>query len=272
MKSVIIQPTSGWSRINFRQLLGYREVLWMLLRRNLKARYAQTYLGVGWILFQPLFTVLLFSLIFGRWMQMSSEGAPYFLFAFTGLIGWIFISGAIQKASANMLMDSRLITKVYFPRLLMPIASLLEALIEMVFLVVVLFILLLFNPSLISWKIALFPLWIAPLGLLSLGMGSLFASLSVYYRDAVALLPFFLQTWMYCSPIVYSTAAVPEKWISLYRLNPMAGILDAMRWSFLNGTHFPTMSFITAVCTSLFIGIAGILIFCKLERNFADVL
>ncbi len=203
---------------------------------------------------------------------MSSDGIPYFLFAFTGLICWIFISNCIQRASTIMLMDSRLITKIYFPRLLMPIASLLETLIEVFFLVAILSILLLFNPTLISWKIALFPLWIIPLSLLGLGMGSLFASLGVYYRDAVALLPFFLQTWMYCSPIVYSTSAVPEKWISLYRFNPMAGILDAMRWSFLNAPNFPTISFITACCTSLFISIAGVHIFCRLERNFADVL
>ncbi|MBS0650111.1 MAG: ABC transporter permease [Verrucomicrobia bacterium] len=272
MKPIIVQATSGWSRINIRQLYSYREVLFMLLRRNLKARYAQTYLGVGWILFQPLFTVLLFSVIFGRWMQMSSDGVPYFLFAFTGLICWIFISSCIQRASGIMLMDSRLITKIYFPRLLMPLASLLETLIETFFLVAVLSLLLLFNPTLISWKMTLFPLWIVPLCLLGLGMGSLFSSLGVYYRDAVALLPFFLQTWMYCSPIVYSTSAVPEKWISLYRLNPMAGILDAMRWSFLNGSNFPTTSFLTACCVALFIGFAGVYIFCRLERNFADVL
>ncbi len=272
MKTIVVQATSGWSRIDFRQLFSYRQVLYMLLRRNLKARYAQTYLGAGWILFQPLFTVLLFSVIFGRWMQMSSDGVPYFLFAFTGLICWIFISSCIQRASAIMLIDSRLITKIYFPRLLMPLASLLETLIEVIFLIAILSILLLFNPALISWKTALFPLWIVPLGLLGLGMGALFASLGVYYRDAVALLPFFLQTWMYCSPIVYSTSAVPEKWISLYRLNPMAGILDAMRWSFLNTPNFPMTSFITACCMSLFVGVAGVHIFCRLERNFADVL
>jgi lipopolysaccharide transport system permease protein len=272
MKTIVVEPTTGWAKIPLRLLVSYREVLFMLLRRNLKARYAQTALGVGWIVFQPLFTVLLFSVIFGRWMHMSSDGIPYFLFAFTGLICWIFVSSSIQRASGIMLMDSRLITKIYFPRLLMPIASLLETLIETLFLIALLSLVMLFYPALISWKVALFPVWLIPLSMLGLGMGSLFASLGVYYRDAVALLPFFLQTWMYCSPIVYSTSAVPEKWISLYRLNPMAGILDAMRWSFFNLSEFPAISFATACCVCLMIGLIGVHIFCRLERNFADVL
>jgi len=272
MKPIIIQPTSGWKFVNFSQLRAFREVLWMLLRRNLKSRYAQTAVGIGWIVFQPLFTVFLFSLIFGRWMRLSSDGIPYLLFAFTGLSSWIFLSSSIQRASFSLHADSKLITKVYFPRLLLPIASLIETLLELAILSGILILTIAAYQYPFTWKIFLFPLWVIPLMLLSLGISSLFSSLGIYYRDFMALLPFFTQTWMYCSPIVYSSSAVPEKWLWLYRLNPMVGIIDAMRWSFLGVLPFPFQSITTSCAICFIIAIGGILVFSCLERNFADVL
>jgi lipopolysaccharide transport system permease protein len=271
MKTIVIEKTSGWKRISFPLLYSFREVLWMLLERNLKSRYAQTAVGVTWIVFQPLLTVFLFSLIFGKWIQLSSDGTPYFLFAFSGLCPWIFLSTSIQRASLSLLSDSRLISKVYFPRLLLPIASLIETFLELLVLssILVLTILLFHYP--LTWKLFLFPLWTAPLILLSLGIGALFSSLGLYYRDFMVLLPFFTQTWMYCSPILYSSSMIPEKWLWLYSLNPVVGIIDAMRWSFLGLPHFPLKTFCMGSVVSFIVAAGGAAVFSRLERNFADV-
>ncbi len=272
MKPIIIQPTSGWKKINWKSLIAYREVLKMLIIRDLKIKYAQTWLGIGWIVFQPIFTVGLFSLIFGRWMKMGSDGIPYPLFIFCGLVAWVFISQSIQRASTSTQADSRLITKVYFPRLLMPMASVCVSMIDFSILLTILLALLKIYAVPLTWQFFLFPLFVLPLFVLALGVGSLFASVGVYYRDAAAILPFFLQTWMYTSPIIFSSSIVPEKWLWLYRFNPLAGILDAFRWSLLGLPTFPMESLVAASIISCVVGIFGILVFSRLERRFADVL
>lgn len=253
-------------------LLAYRQVLWMLVQRAVKTRYAQTWLGIGWVVFQPLLTVMLFSLIFGKWIQLPADGVPYTLFAFSGLVAWVYLSSSIQKASSIMQSDSRLITKIYFPRILLPLSSLIETLIDFGVLICSLLILMGLYGVAPSWKMVFFPFLTLPLFFLSFGVASTFSSLGIYYRDFMALLPFFLQTWMYCSPIVYSVSIVPQKWLWLYRLNPMVGILETFRWCFLKIGPFPWMDFMYSLMAALVIAILGSFVFHRLEKEFADIL
>jgi len=271
-KPVIIEPRSGWKSLRWRQYFAYREVLRMLIFRDLKARYAQTWLGAGWVVCQPLFTVGIFAQIFGRWAHLDSEGVPYFLFVFTGLAAWTFASQAMQRASQSLAVDVRLITKVYFPRLLIPLASVVGTLLDLGILSIVLCILVKIYGVAFTWQIFVFPICLLPLCFLALGIGSMMSAFGVYYRDVMALMPVFLQTWMYGSPIVYSASIVPAKWLWLYQFNPMVGIVDTMRWAFLGLPSFPLHSLSISFAFSLIIFYIGVVTFTHLERHFADVI
>lgn len=269
-KTVVIEAGPRW--ISWRQVVAYREVLRMLIFRDLKARYAQTWLGAGWVVFQPLFTVGIFATIFGRWVHLETEGIPYFLFAFSGLVAWTFVSQAIQRASQSLAVDVRLVTKVYFPRLLIPLASVIGALIDFGILSAVLCVLIKINGIPFTWHILAFPIVLLPLCFFALGIGSLMAALGIYYRDVAALMPLLLQTWMYGSPIVYSVSIVPAKWLWLYQLNPMVGVLDTIRWTFLGLQFFPFHSLSITYAVSIIILFVGIFVFTHLERKFADII
>ncbi len=269
-KPVIIKAGPRW--ITWQQLVAYREVFRMLIFRDLKARYAQTWLGAGWVVFQPLLTVGIFATVFGRWIHLETEGVPYTLFAFSGLAAWTFVSQAIQRASQSLTLDVRFITKVYFPRLLIPTSCIIATLTDFGILTVVLTILVKLFGFPLTWHLLAFPLCLVPLCFFALGIGSLMAAMGAYYRDFTALIPLFLQTWMYGSPIVYSASIVPEKWLWLYQWNPMVGALDIIRWTFLGLPTFPLHSLLITYLVSALILVLGIVVFTRLERRFADVI
>lgn len=267
---IIIKPGPRW--ITWRQIVGYREVLRMLIFRDLKARYAQTWLGAGWVVFQPLFTVGIFAVVFGRWVHLETEGIPYFLFAFSGLTAWTFVSQAIQRASQSLTLDVRLVTKVYFPRLLIPVSCVSSTLTDFGILSVVLCLLVKLFGFPLTWQVLTFPVCLVPLYFFALGIGALMAAIGAYYRDFTALMPLFLQTWMYGSPIVYSASIVPTKWLWLYQWNPLVGALDVVRWTFLGLPTFPLHSLLVTYLASFLIFLLGIAVFTRLERRFADVI
>jgi len=269
-KPLVVEAGPRW--MTWKQLTAYREVLRMLIFRDLKARYAQTWLGAGWVVFQPLFTVGIFATIFGRWVHLETNGIPYFLFAFSGLAAWTFVSQAIQRSSQSLTLDVRLITKIYFPRLLIPLSSVAGALIDFGILTAVLCILIKINGIPFTWHVLAFPICLFPLCFFALGIGSFMAAVGVYYRDVTALMPLFLQTWMYGSPIVYSASIVPAKWLWLYQCNPMVGVLDAIRWTFLGLPVFPLYSLLITYAISILIFLVGITTFTHLERRFADII
>jgi lipopolysaccharide transport system permease protein len=269
-KPIVIEAGPKW--MSWRHLVAYREVLRMLIFRDLKARYAQTWLGAGWVVFQPLFTVAIFAVVFGKWVHLETEGIPYFLFAFSGLVAWTYVSQAVQRASQSLTFDVRLITKVYFPRLLIPISSVVGTLLDFGILTLVLCIVVKIYGLPLTWQALAFPVCLLPLCFFALGIGAFVAAIGVYYRDIVALLPLLLQTWMYGSPIVYSATIVPEKWLWLYQLNPMVGVLDAIRWSFLGLPSFPWHSLSVTYAVSVVIFFIGIVTFTHLERHFADII
>ncbi len=265
-----IQATRKWLWVDFRELFSYFEVLKRLIARDIKLRYTQTLLGVGWVGLQPFVMGGLFTIIFGKWLHLDSEGVPYLLFAFCGLIPWTFISHCIQRTAGGIQSDRPIINRIYFPRLLIPLSVAAVSLIDVGILVVILAVLMKILGGVFSWHIWLLPLCMVPLFFLTLGLGALFSSIAVYYRDVIYLLPFFLQVFMYLSPVVYSSHVVQEKWRLLYELNPMVGIIDAFRWCFLNTAHFPMESFLIGGGVSILMGVIGVSVFTQLERYFAD--
>ena len=265
-----IEATRGWRWINMGEMFSYWEVLKTLIARDIKLRYTQTLLGVGWVILQPLITVGLFSIIFGKLMHLDSEGIPYMLFAFCGLIPWTFIYQGIQRAVSGIQNDRIIINKIYFPRLFIPLSSVVVSMIDVGILVIILGVLLKVFGLGVGWKVLFFPVCLMPLFCLTLGLGAFFSSLAVYYRDVTHLLPFFLQIFMYLSPVFYSSHTVPEKWLGLYQLNPMVGIIDACRWCFFTAGHFPMESFLIAAGLSLGLLVVGLFVFSQLEHYFAD--
>lgn len=270
MKSKYIQAAERWRKIDFRELFAYSEILKRLIIRDIKLRYSQTFLGVAWVVLQPLVMGGLFSLIFGNWLKLESEGVPYILFAFCGLVPWTFVSQGIQRATSGLQGDKAILGKIYFPRLLIPLSVILVSMIDVAILVSVLVLLIKIMGGVFSSHVWLFPLCMGPVFFLTLGLGSFVSSLAIYYRDVLNLLPFFLQIFMYLSPVLYSSQMVKEKWRFLYEMNPLVGIIDACRWCFLNKGGFPLESFLISAAVSLVVGALGVFIFTQLERHFAD--
>lgn len=270
MRRIVIKAQTPFFQIDLRELVEFRWVFFMLILRDIKLRYNQTVLGVGWVVLQPLMTALLFSLIFGRIMHMPSEGVPYMVFAFCGLVPWIFFSQSLQRASLCLINDSRLITKTYFPRIFIPLSATFGVVIDFLITLSLAMALISYNGLSYSSNLMFLPLCTLVLFLFTCGLNLILSALNVYYRDLKHILPFVVQLWMYASPLVYSGSLVPEKYHLIYSLNPLAGIIDAFRFSLLGLDTFPTFSFsISAVLSVLFVAV-GTLIFRKIEHYFAD--
>jgi lipopolysaccharide transport system permease protein len=237
-----------------------------------KLRYRQTALGVVWVLLQPLLAAAIFAIIFGLFARLPSDGSNYMLFVLCGLMPWNFIAGAVQRAGNSLVNEARLISKVYFPRLLIPLASTAAVLIDFaVTLVVILCATLLFGvwPS---WRILALPLF-ALLGLLlGAGMSFWLSALNVRYRDFSYILPFFLQLWLYASPVVYASSLIPEHWRWLYSLNPAVGVIEGFRWALLGSNTLTLAMLLTSTLVSLTLFVGGAFFFRRVERGFADIL
>ncbi len=244
----------------------------MLIIRDIKLRYKQTVLGVTWVILQPLLTALLFTLLFGKVMGLASEGVPYILFAFCGLVPWLTFSGALQRASTSLLNDTRLITKVYFPRIFLPLSATFGVVIDFLIALSMLFVLMGGYGVGVSTNLPFLLPSILVLFLFSSGVNLFVSSLNVYYRDFKHIVPFLLQLWMYASPLVYSSTIIPKKYQLLYQCNPMVGIIDLFRWSLLGIGDFPMNSFSISLVSSILMVTLGACIFRKIEHYFADVI
>lgn len=271
-----IRPRSGWQPVNFRELWRYRELLWFLAARDVNVRYKQTVLGVAWAVIQPLFTMIVFSVFFGRLAKIPSDGVPYPLFALTGLLPWQLFSYALTQSSNSLVNEQRLITKVYFPRLVVPLGSVLSGLADFA----VAFVLLLLgigvhiamggaNP--IGWPILLLPLFIVFAVASALSVGLWLAALNVQYRDVRYTVPFLAQMWLFLTPIAYPSSLVPAEYRVLYGLNPMTGVVEGFRWAMVGGPapDGGMMAASIAMASALLVG--GLFYFRRLEIKFADV-
>lgn len=266
-----IQHTSGWSALNFREMWEFRDLFLILASRDVKLRYKQTALGVIWVILQPLLASLIFAVIFGRLANLPSDGMPYILFVYAGMLPWNLFSASLQRAGNSLISDSRLITKVYFPRLIIPIASSAAVLVDFCVAFIVMAGLLIFYRVPPSLNMLMLPVLVLITLLVSVGVSLWLSALNVYYRDFMYALPFAIQVWMYASPLVYSGSIIPDRWKPIYGLNPMSGIIDAFRWSLLGAGAFPSLTLGLAVVIGCIFFIGGAFVFRRVERSFADV-
>ncbi len=242
----------------------------MLATRDIKLRYKQTALGVVWVILQPLSAGIIFAVIFGHFAKMPSDGKPYVLFVMTGLLAWNLFSGAIQRAGNSLVTDSKLITKVYFPRILVPLASTVAVLVDFIVSLIVLIILMLYYGVSPGLEILTLPLWLLLTVLLGTGVSLWLSAINVKYRDFMYAMPFLIQLWMYATPVVYASSLIPEKWRWIFALNPMVGIIEGFRWSILGSSGLTLTVLVTSVAMALGMSLAGVFYFKSVEREFAD--
>ena len=256
--------------MNLRQLWVYRELLYFLTLRDIKVRYKQTLLGVSWIVLQPLLTTLVFTLFLGVLVRVPSEGYPYILFVYTGMLPWTFFSFGVSTSGNSLVSNAHLITKVYFPRSILPIAAVAARLLDFAIGFAVMFSLMVYFGVRPTANLLLLPLLIALITLLTLGIGMLTSALNVKYRDVTVLIPVLLQLWMYASPVVYPASLVPGRWRQLYDLNPMAGLVEGFRAALLGG-RINWMSLTVAAALIIGLLIVASIKFRRMENQFADV-
>jgi lipopolysaccharide transport system permease protein len=267
----VIEPPTGWRMLDVHELWGYRELLWVLASRDVQVRYKQAVLGAAWAIIRPVTTMLIFSFVFGRLAGMPSDGLPYPVFVFAGLLPWNFFSAAVASSGQSLVGSSHLVSKVYFPRLIIPLASCGAPVVDFLVSMVVLAIMMAWWGVGWSAHLLALPLLMALLLFAAVGIGMLLSALTVAYRDFTHLTPFILQVWMYATPVVFPLSAVPPRWQWLLKLNPMTGIVEGFRAACL-GRPFDVGSlvFSAAVATVLFV--VGVAYFEKVERRFADII
>lgn len=270
--TVVIEANRSWWKLDLYELWKYHELLYTLCWRDIKARYTQSLIGVGWAIISPLITVAILTLVFSYWAKIPSDGVPYPLFAYTALLPWGYFAKSLERSSTSVAYETGLVTKVYFPRVIIPIASTLGGLVDCgVGFVVVIAMGLWFGIT-PTWGIIALPLFLGLALVTSLAVSLWFTALHVRYHDIAAITPILIQVWMYATPVVYPLSIVPEQWRTLYSLNPMVGVIEGFRWALL-GKAPPDFS-LMAISTAIVLGIlyGGYLFFKKLEQTFADVI
>lgn len=266
-----IRPSRGWSALKLRDVWEYRELLYFLVWRDVKVRYKQTALGVLWVVLQPLATTIVFTLIFGNLAKMPSENLPYAVFALAGLLPWNYFSGAIGRGGSSLVGSANLISKVYFPRLIIPISSVLAGLVDfgITFLLLVALMLFYGYPPTLSWL--LLPFFLLMAIATALGVSLWLSALNVQYRDVGYLIPFLVQLWFFATPVVYPSSLIPAPWSLLYALNPMAGVVDGFRWALFGNTAAPGPLILVSIAVVIVTLVSGLFVFKRMERTFADV-
>jgi lipopolysaccharide transport system permease protein len=267
----IIAPAEGILPIRVSELWAYRELLYFLVWREIKIRYKQTALGVGWAVLQPLLAMTVFSVFFGRLAGLPSDGVPYPLFTFGALLPWQLFAFALTESSHSVVANQRLITKVYFPRLILPLAGVFVGLADFGFTFVLLVAMLAYYGVTPGWAILTLPVWTLLAVTTALGVGIWFSAINVRYRDVRYTLPFLTQMWLIATPVAYSSAIVPASWRPLVALNPMVGVVDGFRWALL-GTTFPGPTVLVSSCAVLLLLVSGLFYFRSVERTFADII
>jgi len=267
----IIAPSRGWVSLKLREIWQYRELLYFLVWRDVKVRYKQTALGVAWAVIQPLLTMLVFSLFFGRLAKVPSDGIPYPIFAFTALVPWTFFATGLTLSSNSLVGSANLVQKVYFPRLIIPVATVLSALVDFAIAMLVLLALMAFYRIAPSWHAVWLPAFVLLALATSLGVGLWLSALNVEYRDVRYVVPFLTQFWMYATPVAYPSSLLHQPWRTIFGLNPMAGVVEGFRWALLGVATPPGAMVLASSTAALLLLVSGALYFRRMERTFADV-
>lgn len=267
---VRIRPARGWLGLPWAELWEFRDVLLMLTLRDIKLRYKQTALGVAWVVLQPLLAGLLFALIFGRFLRLPSEGVPYLLFVFAGLTGWQLFAGIVQRASGSLVNEARLITKVYFPRILVPLAAAAAVLVDFAVSCGVMAVLLAVYDLRPGWEILLLVPAAGLTVVLGVGTSLWLAALSVRYRDFIHATPFLLQVWLYASPVVYAAAVIPAAWQAVFACNPMFGFIGLFRTAWLDAGAATGPALAIGGAVAVVVLLSGLMVFRRVEQEIAD--
>jgi len=268
---LILRPSKGFFRLDLKALWEYRELLYFLVWRDIKVRYKQTALGAAWAILQPVMTMLVFSVFFGRLAKVPSDGVPYPVFAYVALLPWQLFAFALTESSNSLVASQNLITKVYFPRLVIPIASVLAGLVDFAIAFLILLMMMLYYGIVPTAAVALLPLFLLLAIVTALAVGLWLSALNVKYRDVRYTIPFLTQFWMFATPVAYPASLVPAKWRPLYGLNPMSGVVEGFRWALLGKSHAPGPLLWVSVAAVAVILIGGLRYFRKTESTFADV-
>ena len=270
-QTIQIAPASPWPRIELRELWKYRELLYFLTWRDLKVHYKQTALGAAWAVIQPLFMMIVFSVFFGKLARVPSDGVPYPVFTFCALLPWQVFANALTASSNSLVSNQNLITKVYFPRLVVPISAVLGGLVDFAIAFVILIGMLVFYGIVPGWQIVALPAFILFAIMTALAVGLWLSALNVQYRDVRYTINFLIQFWLFATPVAYPSSIVPEKWRVLYGLNPMAGVVEGFRWCLLSQRESPSpLVFVSALVVVLLL-VGGLFYFRRMEQQFADV-
>ena len=267
----IIRPSRGWISLNLRDLWEYRDLLYFLTWRDIKVRYKQTVLGAAWAIIQPFFTMVVFSLFFGRLAKMPSDGIPYPIFSYAALVPWTFFANGLSQSSSSLVASANLIKKVYFPRLVVPISAVISGGVDFVLAFVVLLGMMLFYGIVPTAAVVWLPLLLLLALVTSLGVGLWLTAMNVQFRDVRYAVPFLIQAWMFATPIAYPSSLLEEPWRTLYGINPMAGVVEGFRWALLGAHTAPGPIVAVSALVAVGLLISGAFYFRRMEKTFADV-
>jgi lipopolysaccharide transport system permease protein len=268
---IYLRPSRGWMRLNLGDLWHYRELIYFLTWRDVKVRYKQTVLGAGWAILQPLINMVVLGVIFGRFANMPTEGIPRPIFTFTALLPWGLFSKALSDAGRSMLANRSMITKIYFPRLIIPLSSVLGGLVDFLIQFAILLVMMAFYSYAPTAAVVTLPFFLLLALATALGFGLWLSALNVLYRDVNYILPFLTQLWLLVTPVAYSISVVPEKWQWLYALNPMVGVVEGFRWALLDAPPPAPGTLLISTTITLLVLISGMYYFRRMERTFADL-
>jgi len=267
-----IRPTKGWASLQLRALWEYRELLYFLAWRDIKVRYKQTVLGAAWAIIHPVATMLIFTIIFGRLAKIPSDNIPYPIFCFCALLPWNYFASAFSRSTGSLVSNTHLISKVYFPRLIIPISSLLSGLLDFAIAFLVLIGMMFYYHIVPTITILWLPVFMLMAIATALGVGLWLGALNVQYRDIGYLVPFLSQVWMYATPVVYPSSLIPEKWRLIYGLNPMAGVVEGFRWALIGRGTKPGYMFLVSALATIILLVSGAFYFRRMEKTFADII
>jgi lipopolysaccharide transport system permease protein len=266
-----IEPSDGWLPLRLKEIWDYRELLYFLVWRDVKVRYKQTAIGATWAVIQPLMTMIVFTVVFDKFAKMPSDGLPYPIFSYAALLPWTYFSKALNQSVVSVVGDASLITKVYFPRLLLPLSAVVGGLIDFAIAFVFLLGMMAWYGIIPNWGILFLPVFVLMTMLTALSVSAWLSVINVRYRDVGQAIPFLVQIWLFVSPVAYPASVVPENWRFLYNLNPLAGIIEGFRWALLGSQNPPVITLVSTTAIVLALLYGGILFFKRMEQTFADV-
>ncbi|QYK50465.1 MAG: ABC transporter permease [Anaerolineales bacterium] len=269
---MMIEPPGKWWQLRLKELWPFRELLYFLTWRELKVRYKQTALGVLWAVLQPLLIMVLFSVVFGRFANLPSDGFPYPIFTFAGLLPWQLFSRALSDASQSLVNNQQMVSKIYFPRIFLPMSNVLSSLVDFGVAFIILLIMMVSYEITPSWRMLALPIFILAAIACATAAGLWLSAINVKYRDIKYITPFLVQIWLYATPVAYSSSLFPEQWRLLLGLNPMAGVIDGFRWALLGQEMSSNNLILVSMFVTIVFLVSGLIYFQNTEQTFADVI